>query len=235
MKKLFLTISILSFTFISCSSIKYVNKKNITNIFNKGAINWNLEECNKILDFYTADNLSNRIFQKAPLNQKVFIKVLLLNKTSIKAMSRKEVIEKRLKSEEYYAILENYLSEFTSLKYDKKKNEIIEADPNFTKGYTFKIYFENISDPYQPIFLEDGYSYFFLENQSGEFSRVTEVTGLFVEDYFQLDGYLDAIITFSPFSNSDKRLFNTKDLNESYRLVFNGLQDDSIVIQWMVK
>ncbi len=75
----------------------------------------------------------------------------------------------------------------------------------------FKIYFENISDPYQPIFLEDGYSYFFLENAKGEFSRVTEVTGLFVEDYFQLDGYLDAIITFSPFSAGGKRLFETKD------------------------
>ena len=235
MKKLYLAIAILSFTFVSCSSINYVNKKKIADIFPKDAVGWSLEECNKILNFYTADNQTNQIFQKAPLTQKVFIKVLLLNKTSIKAMSRKEVIEKRLKPEEYYDILANYLTQFTSLKYDNKRNEIIEADPNFTKGYSFKIYFENISDPYQPIFLEDGYSYFFLENANGEFSRVTEVTGLFVEDYFQLDGYLDAIITFSPFSNSDKRLFNTKDLNESYRLVFNGLQEDSVVIQWMIK
>ena len=233
MKKLLL--AILSFTLISCSSTTYVNKKSISNIFSKEAKNWELSECNKILNFYTADNLSNRIFQYAPINQKVFVKALLLNETTVKAMSRKEVIEKRLKPEEYYDILANYLSQFTSLKYDKTRNEIIEADPNFTKGYCFKIYFENISDPYKPVFLEDGYSYFFLENQSGEFSRVTEVSGLFVEDYFQLDGYLDAIITFSPFSAAGKRLFETKDLNESYRLVFNGLQDDSIVIQWMVK
>jgi hypothetical protein len=235
MKKFLLSILIISFTLISCSSINYVNKKIVADIFPKDAVGWSLEECNKILNFYTADNQTNQIFQKAPLNQKVFVKALLLNKTSIKAMSRKEVIEKRLKPEEYYDILANYLTQFTSLKYDKKRNEIIEADPNFTKGYYFKIYFENVSDPYQPIFLEDGYSYFFLENAKGEFSRVTEVTGLFVEDYFQLDGYLDAIITFSPFSSNGKRMFETKDLNESYRLVFNGLQDDSIVIQWMVK
>lgn len=235
MKKILLAILILSFTLISCSSINYVNKKIVADIFPKDAVDWSLEECNKILTFYTADNLSNHIFQKAPLNQKVFIKALLLNESVVKAMSRKEVIEKRLKPEEYYDILANYLTQFTSLKYDKKRNEIIEADPNFTKGYSFKIYFENVSDPYQPIFLEDGYSYFFLENAKGEFSRVTEVSGLFVEDYFQLDGYLDAIITFSPFSADGKRLFETKDLNESYRLVFNGLEDDSIVIQWMVK
>ena len=235
MKKFLLAISILSFTLISCSSIKYVNKKNLSITFSKDAKNWELSECDKILNFYTADNLSNHIFQTAPINQKVFVKALLLNETTVKAMSRKEVIEKRLKPEEYYDILANYLSQFTSLKYDKTRNEIIEADPNFTKGYCFKIYFENISDPYKPVFLEDGYSYFFLENKNGEFSRVTEVSGLFVEDYFQLDGYLDAIITFSPFSAAGKRLFETKDLNESYRLVFNGLQDDSIVIQWMVK
>jgi hypothetical protein len=160
---------------------------------------------------------------------------MLLNKATIKAMSRKEVIEKRLKPEEYYKILNSYLTDFTSLKYDKNRKEIIEASPDFNKGYCFKVYFENISDPYRPIFLEDGYSYFFLENQIGEFSRVTEVTGLFVEDYFQLDGYLDAIITFSPFSNTGKQMFNSKDLNQSYRLVFNGLQNDSIVIQWMLK
>lgn len=235
MKKPLLLFLPFVFLFMGCSSINYVNKKKIADIFPKDAAEWTLEECNNILDFYTADNRTNQIFQTAPLYQKVFIKALLLNEFSIKAMSRKEVIEKRLKSDEYYGILANYLTQFTSLKYDKAANKITEADPDYTKGYCFKIYFENISDPYQPIFLEDGYSYFFLENKNGEFSRVTEVTGLFVEDYFQLEGYLDAIITFSPFSASGKRLFESKDLNESYRLVFNGLQEDSVAIQWIVK
>jgi len=83
--------------------------------------------------------------------------------------------------------------------------------------------------------LEDGYSYFFLENLKGEFSRVTEVTGLFVEDYFQLDGYLEAVITYSLFSSSGKRIFNSNTLNESYKLIFNGLQKEPIIIRWNVK
>jgi hypothetical protein len=118
------------------------------------------------------------------------------------------------------------------MRYDDSTGNIIDADKNFTKGYTFKIYFENISEPYEPIFLLDGYSYFFLENLNGEFSRVSEVSGLYVEDYFQLDGYLNANITFSPFSTSSNRLFKSKVLDESYRLIFNGLQRTPIVLQW---
>jgi hypothetical protein len=70
---------------------------------------------------------------------------------------------------------------------------------------------------------------------NGEFSRVTEVAGLFVEDYLQLDGYLDVVITFSPFSSIGKRLFNSNTLNESYKLVFNGLQEDPIIVQWQLR
>ncbi len=88
MKKLLLALSALSFTLFSCSSINYVNKKiELLIFFQKMPLVGAYEECNKILTFYTADNRSNQIFQKAPLNQKVFIKALLLNKTSIKAMS----------------------------------------------------------------------------------------------------------------------------------------------------
>ncbi|MCB0753541.1 MAG: hypothetical protein KDC52_18865 [Ignavibacteriae bacterium] len=225
----------LIFLLTSCITPTYVNQKEIIKILPKDAVSWNLEECNEILDFYTTDNLPKNLFQKAPINQKVYIKILLLNKSTVKAMSRKEMIEKRLDEEDYYTILKNYLKVFTSLKFDESRNEIIEADSNFTNGYAFKIYFENISDPYEPIFLEDGYSYFFLENMKGDFSRVTNVTGLFVEDYFQLDGYLTAILNFSPFAENGKRIFEAKDLNESYKLVFNGLQLDPIVIQWNIK
>lgn len=220
------------FIFSSCSSTTYVYRSKIVKILPKNASNWNLEECNKIIKFYTADNSTNQIIRSSPVNQKVYIKALLLNKTSLKAIARKEVIEKRLDPNDYYSIIEKYLKEFTSLTYNSSRNEIIEADPNFTKGYSFKIYFENISDPYDPILMEDGYSYFFLENMIEEFSRVTEVAGLFVEDYFQLDGYLNAVLTFSPFSTNGKRLFEEKNLNESYKLVFNGLQNEPIVIQW---
>jgi hypothetical protein len=235
MKKILSILLVVTFLLFSCTSLTHIDKQKIDSILPKDASEWSLEECNKILLFYTASNSSNLIFKSTPVNRIVFIKALLLNKTSVKALTRKEVIEKRLDDIEYYPILETYLKEFTSLTYDNSRKEIIEADSNFSKGYSFKIYFENISNPYKPIFLEDGYSYFFLENMNGEFSRVTEVSGLFVEDYFQLDGYLDAIITFSPFSTIGKRLFDDKNLNESYKLVFNGFRDDSIGVEWLLK
>lgn len=219
----------------SCSTVKYVDTKILENYYRNNPLTWSLKECNSILDFYTSDNMINLVFNKGPINPDVIIKALLLNSTSLKALSRKEMIEKRLDEKDYYQILNTYLTEFTSLKYDESQNKIVEADSNFNKGYSFKMYFENITDPFRPILLEDGYSYFFLENLSGEFSRVTAVTGLFVEEYFQLDGYLDAIITFSPFSNNGKKLFDSKDLNESYMLVFNGLKDEPIIIYWNLK
>lgn len=235
MKKPHYILFLIAFLLSACSTTTYVSKKKLLKILPQNVQSLSLEDCNKILDFYTSGNITNQIFNNGPINQKVMIKALLLNEISIKAMSRKEVIEKRLDKTEYYNILNLYLKDFTSLTYNGKTNQIEEADPKFTKGYSFKIHFENISDPYEPIFLEDGYSYFFLENMKGEFSRVTNVSGLFVEDYFQLDGYLDAVITFSPFSNDGTRIFEQKDLNESYKLVFNGLQNEPIIVKWILK
>lgn len=218
----------------SCATLKYVNKDSISKILIKNAESWTLEECNKVLNFYTISNISNLLLNVGPINQKVVIKAMLLNTISIQAIAKKEMIEKRLGEKAYFQILKSYLDDFTNFTFDEKLNKIVESDSNFTKGYSFKIYFENISDPFEPIFLEDGYSYFFLENMNGDFSRVINVKGLFVEDYFQLDGYLNAIITFSPFSENDKRIFESKDLNEDYKLVFNGLQIEPIIIYWKV-
>ncbi len=233
--KSLIVILVVTLLFGSCSTTTFVNKKEIIKILAKDAASWTLDECNQILDFYTAENLANNPFQASPINQKVFIKALCLNKTVIKATARKEVLEKRLAPNDYYVLLKKYFTDLTNLTFDETRNEIIETDSGLRNGYSFKIYFENISDPFEPIFLEDGYSYFFLENMKGDFSRVTGVTGLFVEDYFQLDGYLTAVVKFSPFSTNEKRLFDAVDLNESYKLVFNGLQREPIVIQWNLK
>jgi hypothetical protein len=228
--KLFLLLFALIIT--SCTPTKFVNKQRIISILPRDASKWTLEECNKIIDFYSVTNSGSQLFNTAPLNLKVFIRALPLNKTVIKAIARKEVIEKRLNEDEYFPLLEDLLKEYTSLTYDPKRKSIVESDSNYTKGYSFKLYFENKSDPFEPIFLEDGYSYFFLENMDGNFSRVIEVMGLYAEDYIQLDGYLNVIVTFSPFAADGKRLFDSKDLNEGYRLVFNGLQSEPIVIEW---
>ncbi|MDX1699323.1 MAG: hypothetical protein R3250_01835 [Melioribacteraceae bacterium] len=231
MKVLLLTLAALILLIPGCSTSKIVNSKQI-NLFSKDASTWTLEQCHNVIDFYSVDNSGGDIYQAKLMRQKVYIRALLLNVNSLKALSRKEVIEKRLENQDYYDILNNYLDEFLKIGYDKSSDKIIDANENFSWGFTFKVYFENISDPYEPIFLADGYSYFFLENLEGEFSRVKEVSGLYVEDYFELDGYLNATITFSPFSAGGKRLYENKVLNESYRLVFNGLQRGPIILRW---
>jgi hypothetical protein len=230
----YLLIIILPFLilFTNCTPTTYISKTKIINIIPKDAAKWTLEECNLILEFYTGRSTGSDMLNIAPLNQKVFIRVLPLNEITIKAMARKEVIEKRLNEDDYFEILQFYLTSFTSLSYNNISKQVVEADSNYTKGYSFKVYLENISNPFEPIFLEDGYSYFFLENMEGSFSRVVEVTGLYAEDYIQLDGYLNVIITFSPFAANGKRLFENKDLNETYQLVFNGLQKDPVVLKW---
>ncbi len=235
MKYLYFRLLVLILILQSCVTVNLVKKSSIEPILSKDVVDWSLDECNTVLDFYGIDNVTYKPLNLEPIKQKVLIKVLPLNTITVQAIAKKETIEKRLTNEDYYSILKTYLDRYTSYTYDSLKNEIVVADTDFTNGYSFKMYFENTSDPYEPIFLEDGYSYFFLENMNGDFSRVMNVSGLFVEQYFQLDDYLNAIIKFSPFSDNGKRLFNSKDLNENYRLVFNGLQKDSIVIEWKVK
>lgn len=232
MKKLLLVFFSFSILFSNCASVKQAYKQVITTILVKDAHTWSIEECNKVIKFYTADNKSNQIFSSGPSKRKVFLKVMPLNMNTVSALSRKEVIEKRLDDNKFYEILDSYLTEYTSFRFSKKENKIVESDSTFSKGYAFTVYFENISEPYEPIFLEDGYSYFFLENLNGEFSRVIEVSGIFVEEYLQLDGYLSTVLTFSPFSSTGKRIFLEKNLDESYKLVFNGLQENPIVIHW---
>lgn len=231
MKAILITSLFIFILLPGCSTTKILNSKQI-NFLSKDAAGWTLEQCHTLIDFYSIDNSGGDIYQAKLMNQNVYVRALLLNVNSIMALSRKEVIEKRLDTNEYYNILNTYLSEFLNMNYDISKGKIIDTSEGFNRGYTFKIYFENISDPYEPIFLPDGYSYFFLENLDGVYSRVSEVSGLYVEDYFQLDGYLNAIITFSPFSDAGRRLFKNKVLNESYRLVLNGLQRNPIILKW---
>ncbi|MBK8945187.1 MAG: hypothetical protein IPM32_07940 [Ignavibacteriae bacterium] len=230
MKNLFISF-ILIFLITSCAISKFVSKESISKIIIKDAENWSIEECDKILNYYSCSNMEAPILN---VNPKVKIKVLLLNINSVKAIARKEVIEKRLLENEYFQILSNYLNEFTNFSYDEKLKKIVENNSDSLKGFSFKMYFENMSSPFEPIFLEDGYSYFFLENMNGNFSRITNVKGLFVEEYFQLDGYLNAIITFSQFDQNGKRIFNSSDLNEDYKIVFNGFQSNPINISWKV-
>ncbi|MEE9430131.1 MAG: hypothetical protein V3V16_03760 [Melioribacteraceae bacterium] len=230
-------ILILFFTayFLSgCYARKYVDRKSISPLLKKNASEWSLDECDKIIDHYKSSTLVNGVLNSPPKTD-VKIDVLLLNKNTIQALVRKEIIEKRLDSEDYKNNLKIYLEEFTSFTLDTNSLKIITADTNFTSGISFRLYLENITEPYRPIFLEDGYSYFFLENTDAKFSRIIDVTGLYVEDYIQLDGYLNVVVTFSPFASDGSMLFQTNNLDEDYKIIFNGLQKKPIIIEWKTK
>ena len=233
MKRILISL-LASILLISCTVTKNVNQITLKNIFLKNPTGWTLDEANNIINFYTIDNSGNKIFDSSPMKKDVYVRALVLNEFTISAMARKEVIEKRLDDTTFYSIANNYLQNYTNMFFDKSANKISIVDSNFTKGYTLKVFFENVSDPYKPIFLDDGYSYFFLENMNGDFSRVSEVAGLYVDDFIQLDGYLDVTLTFSPFASNGKKLFKANTLNESYKLIFNGLQAEPIVMQWQL-
>jgi len=230
-----LIILLLFVTFLaSCSSVSNVEKLTIVPILEKNITTWNLDECNTIIEHYSSTNKIPEIFKTLRTND-VAIKVLSLNKNVITAIVRKEIIEKRFDNNVFKYNLKEYLEEYSSYTLDTNIMKIEIADSNYSSGISFKLFLENVTDPFEPIFLEDGYSYFFLENQNGKFSRVNEVTGLYVEDYIQLDGYLNVVVTFSPFASDGSRLFSSNDLDENYKLIFNGLQKEPIVIEWKTK
>lgn len=218
----------------SCSSVSNVEKIAIEPILEKNVSTWTLDECNTIIEHYSSTNKIPEIFKTLRSND-VAIRVLSLNKNVITAIVRKEIIEKRFDDNAFKSNLKDYLEEYSSYTLDTNSMKIEIADSNYRSGISFKLFLENVTDPFKPIFLEDGYSYFFLENMNGKFSRVNEVTGLYVEDYIQLDGYLNVVVTFSPFATDGTRLFSTNDLDEDYKLIFNGLQKEPIVIEWKTK
>ncbi len=230
--KVFLSVIVtLLFLLSNCTSTKIVTKETVNNLQMVDPSNWSLDDCNTIIKYYKTTNYEGNILSNIP-HTSVKIEVIPLNKDVVSAFARKETIEKRYTNKEFLQNLKVNLDEYTSYTLDTTTNKIIIADTNFTNGYSFKTYFENIYNPFKPIFLEDGYSYFFLENEKGDFSRVLKVTGMYAEDYIQLDGYLNVVMTFSPFADNGKRLFTSKDLVENYRLVFNGLQKKPIILEW---
>ena len=94
--------------------------------------------------------------------------------------------------------------------------------------------FINATDPYRPVDVEDGYEYFFLENSSGDFSRVVEISGNYADNHFFLSDYLSVIVTFSRTSDEGKVLFPDENYESGYKLIFNALESDPIIIDWKV-
>ena len=105
-------------------------------------------------------------------------------------------------------------------------------DEGSLKGRSFQITFQNVSNPYRTIDLEDGYSYFFLENDKGEFTRVTEISGDFADNHLVLADYLKVYVTFSRLTDEGKQLFPDESMRTGYKLIFNGLQKEPIILEY---
>ncbi|MBI9073233.1 MAG: hypothetical protein JEY94_16640 [Melioribacteraceae bacterium] len=196
---------------------------------------WSLEECEFIIAAQTSSNINHYTSYEAALSiskDRVFIDALPLNEIVIKALVRKTAIEKRLNNNEYKNLLNHELINYAGLELNDA-GKIVPTDiPTDSLSFSFKITFENVSNPYRPIIFEDGYSYFFLENKEGMFARVKEISGFFVEDDFILNDFLTVIITFKIKDDNNNSLFNIAYQNYDYSLVFNGLQPTPIKLSW---
>lgn len=234
---LLIFLGLFSLAELQCTSVKKVTKGEIEKIINRPSSQWTVEDCNTIIDFSSCSNTggywSNDMAMKFSGND-VFIRAVRLSIPSIEAMAAKEAILKRLSKEEYTANLKYLLEEYTNHTYNIEKDsierKIIHEDS--LKGMSFKVYFQNATDPYRPIDVEEGYEYFFLENYKGEFSRIREISGDYAENHFFLADYLNVTITFSRFTDDGIEIFDDDTFLEGYKLVFNALQDDPIVIEW---
>ena len=101
-----------------------------------------------------------------------------------------------------------------------------------SNGISFNLLFKNLTDPYRPIELENGYDYFFLENSKGEFSRVISISGTYADFNFYLADLLRVTVTFSEYDDNGNKLFDDEDFIKDFILTFNAIDDNPIILTW---
>jgi hypothetical protein len=235
MKNLVAILSLICMLLLSCAPAVKTITPNLSVIIDKPSYEWTLEECEKIISFYKSQNYSKTWDDQIITSDDAIIEAVPLNKIVIQAVARKEGLNKRLSEKEYFQKLETMLENYTDYKFDPENKEIIKTEDNLENGLAFQITFQNNTNPYKPIILEDGYDYFFLENLNGMFSRVIEVSGIFADQVFQLDGFLPVTVTFSKITDEGTNIFENNEIESIYKLVFNGLQTRPIELLWQVK
>jgi hypothetical protein len=222
---------------ISCRPVKKVSKVGIEEIIANSSASWTVEECDAIINYSSCSNIEDYWSNDLAMTLStydVFITAVRLDKTSIQALVRKEAILKRIPHKDYLDRLKFYLEDYTNYMYDTTTSRVVRKKVNedSLKGLSFKIKFINATDPYGPIDIEDGYEYFFLENKNGQFSRVVEISGDYADNHFFLSDYLNVIVTYSRFTEEGKPLFINDNFEEGYKLVFNAMDNDPIIIDW---
>lgn len=219
---------------VSCSPVKNVSKVGIEEIIANSSASWTVEECDAIINYSSCSNIEDYWIAMELSTYDVFVNAVRLDKTSIQALVRKEAILKRIPHKDYLDRLRFYLEDYTNYMLDTTTGRIVKKNvsEDSLKGLSFKVRFINATDPYRPIDIEDGYEYFFLENNAGEFCRITEISGDYADHHFFLSDYLSVIVTFSRVTDDGKTLFVNDLYEDGYRLVFNALDTKPIIIDW---
>lgn len=240
MSKLFvkhLSILFLSSVLISCYD-KNIVKNESVDIPGRPFCEWSLEECRQARNKFTINNSRNVITSSGVVqihSAELFIELTLFTPEVIMANVREDAILKRLSKESLLANYKYQLEYYTNFIYDIEKDTVIN-NPGISNdslsGITFKIHFENRTDPYRQITVKDGYEYIFLENKAGEFSRVIEIGGLFAEQNIYINDFLDVEVTFSAYNDEGKLLFENQKLFDGFKVVFNKLLDEPIIISF---
>ncbi|MFQ5627262.1 MAG: hypothetical protein ACE5I1_00765 [bacterium] len=221
----------------SCAPTSQLTKAEITQLLAKHPESWTSQQCDSIIRSYTSSNIpgydASNPYQST-LGNKVYIKAAPFNRHVICATVRKEAFQKRFSTQKFRQRLKEDLESFTNFTIDPQNGKIT-GKPKTAASvdeFTFLVYFENITDPHRTIEVYKAEEGFFLEHKNGDFSRVKEISGSDIGNYFTLWGDLNAMITFSAFTDDGKRFsLNEGNIGE-YRLVFNGLQEKSIVLRW---
>lgn len=224
--------------FASCSSSKIVTTAKFEKIISKPVEQWTYEDCNNIVLKYSSFNqkgYDNKYVNVTDNGAKVFIRAVPLNENVIQAKIKKEAIIRRYKEEDYKNRLKEELEIYTNKTLNMEDGSMILKEGIERFQYdkmSFEVVFENISEPREPIEIEFASEGFFLENANGDFSRVVEMSGYYVEDYFVLIDKLKAVITFSIYDDNGKSIFYGDNIKKGYRLVFNGFQPEPVVVEW---
>jgi len=229
-----------SFLLISCGTPTNLSFKLLSKVGSPSVLDWTIEDCENVIKSYTRTNYLDSegdINTYADLYNDVFISAIPLLPKVIKAIAKKEAILKRLNTDEFFGILDDYLYIYTDYKYDRQFDRLVYTNPNPDSaiGLSFQLKFENRTNPYHPIEVNSGYEYFFLENDTLNFARVVEVGGRYSETDIYLADFLNVTVRFNSKNNRGIPLFKNSSFDDGFKIVFNALQNEPIILNWELK
>jgi hypothetical protein len=222
----------------SCAThpLQKISHKERSRILSKPTETWKIEECEAIINTFSTANSDWDI--EHPVDHSLYgmtisIKATPFTRDVVRAIVRKEAIERRFSVEKFRERLKEELESFTNYSLDAQTGEIIPKPrnaKNYLNEYIFKIYFVNVSDPYRTIEVYRAEEGFFLERDDGKFTRVSEISG--IDTFFRLTDDLYTMVTFSAFTDDGERLeFNERTMPR-FKLVFTSLQKKPIELEW---